>query len=129
MRVRSSWALHASRAVLAVLALHANQVTPVDRLVDAVWDDDPPATARAQIRICVSDVRRTFREAGIAAGVETRPSGYLLAIEERALDVAEFNRLVALAKDQAGSDDPACACVPAGGGGPVARPGTERRPG
>ncbi len=100
-----------SRAVLAALALQANLVTPVERLIDAVWDEDPPATARAQIRICVSDLRRSFRDAGIGASIETRPSGYLLEIRGRALDVAEFERLVAVAKRQARSDDHAAAAA------------------
>ena len=89
-----------SRAVLAVLALQPNRVTPVEQLIDAVWDVDPPATARAQIRICVSDLRRAFRTAGLRAEITTRPSGYRLEIDEFALDVAEFERLVASAQER-----------------------------
>ena len=94
-----------SRAVLAALALQANRVTTVDQLVDAVWDSAPPATARAQIRICISDLRRAFRDARIAAAIETRPSGYLLEIGPSELDTTEFDRLVAVARDQAASAD------------------------
>src|SRR3954471_8034294 len=46
------------RVVLAMLALNANRVTTVDQLIDAVWDDAPPASARSQIQICVSALRK-----------------------------------------------------------------------
>ena len=32
------------RAVLAMLLLHPNRVVSVDRLVDAVWGETPPAS-------------------------------------------------------------------------------------
>lgn len=34
------------RIVLAMLLLEAGRVLPIERLISAVWDDDPPATAR-----------------------------------------------------------------------------------
>ena len=34
------------RALLAVLLLQANRVVARDRLIDALWDDEPPETAR-----------------------------------------------------------------------------------
>ena len=38
------------RAVLALLLLEANRVVAVDRLVDGVWGDDPPASAQASLQ-------------------------------------------------------------------------------
>ena len=34
------------RALLAVLLLHANEVVPRDRLIEAVWGERPPETAQ-----------------------------------------------------------------------------------
>ena len=54
------------RIVLAMLLLRAGRLVPVDELVDAVWEDRPPATARAQLQTCVSRLRRRFTELGLA---------------------------------------------------------------
>ncbi|MFD0784822.1 winged helix-turn-helix domain-containing protein, partial [Micromonospora azadirachtae] len=46
------------RTVLAMLLLRANRIVPVEELVDAIWEERPPATARAQVQTCVSRLRR-----------------------------------------------------------------------
>ncbi|HLX46798.1 MAG TPA: BTAD domain-containing putative transcriptional regulator [Streptosporangiaceae bacterium] len=76
------------QALLAVLILEANHVVPVSRLIDAIWDDVPPETARSQVQFCVSTVRRIT-----SAVVVTRPPGYLLDIPDEAVDVAQFEAL------------------------------------
>jgi DNA-binding SARP family transcriptional activator len=86
------------RVVLALLALNANRVVPVDQLIDAVWDSSPPTTARAQIQICVSGLRRVLAGASETAQIRTRPPGYLLDITEDDLDVAQFTNLVTAAR-------------------------------
>jgi DNA-binding SARP family transcriptional activator len=35
-----------ARALLALLLLHANEVVSTDRLVDDLWGEQPPPTAR-----------------------------------------------------------------------------------
>ncbi|MFC4857049.1 AfsR/SARP family transcriptional regulator [Actinophytocola glycyrrhizae] len=91
------------RIVLAMLALNANRVVPVESLIDAVWDDAPPTTARVQIQICVSGLRRVLAAAGGTALIRTRPPGYLLEIPEDDLDVARFNSLVSAARAHVGA--------------------------
>ncbi len=86
------------RVVLAMLALNANRVVPVDTLIDAVWDSSPPNTARAQIQICVSGLRRVLADVGDQVQIRTRAPGYLLEIGADHLDVARFNSLVAAAR-------------------------------
>ncbi|MFJ1703656.1 AfsR/SARP family transcriptional regulator [Kitasatospora sp. NPDC088346] len=44
--------------VLAVLALDAGRVVPFDTLVDALWDDAPPDTARRQVHNAIATLRR-----------------------------------------------------------------------
>lgn len=81
------------QVVLAMLALNAHRVTPNDQLVDAVWGELPPATARSQIQICISALRRVLADAGRADLIVTRPSGYLLATAPGELDLDRFARL------------------------------------
>src|SRR5256885_15485999 len=50
--------------VLAVLLLAANQVVTRRHLIDAVWDDNPPATAARQIRNLVSTLRHRLAGTG-----------------------------------------------------------------
>ncbi|HTI20295.1 MAG TPA: BTAD domain-containing putative transcriptional regulator [Kutzneria sp.] len=86
------------RVVLAMLALNANRVTTVDQLIDAVWDDAPPASARSQIQICVSALRKLMSP---EFTITTRPPGYLLEIDRAELDSELFARKVAAAKQLA----------------------------
>ena len=46
------------RALLAVLLVYANQVVSTDRLVDELWGQAPPPTARNLIQVYVSRLRR-----------------------------------------------------------------------
>lgn len=91
--------------VLSVLALAANRVVPRDRLIDAVWDDSPPSTARSQIHICISALRRSL-PAGDATAITTRPPGYMLTLPDEALDSHTFHQLVADARAAVRRDEP-----------------------
>ncbi|MGY0234313.1 BTAD domain-containing putative transcriptional regulator [Longispora urticae] len=87
--------------ILAMLALEANRVVPVDRLVDAVWDESPPSTARGQVQICVSALRRAL---GVPDAIGTRPPGYLLAVGDRQLDAHVFEERLTAARLLADAD-------------------------
>ncbi len=86
-----------------MLALNANHVVPVEQLIDAVWNTAPPTTARAQIQICVSALRRIFVEAGAPLQIRTRSPGYQLEIPPEHLDTEQFAGLVAAARAHAGA--------------------------
>ncbi|MEQ4302705.1 BTAD domain-containing putative transcriptional regulator [Plantactinospora sp. B6F1] len=87
------------RVVLAVLLLHAPQVVPVDDLVDAVWEADPPVTARGQLQTCVSRLRRLLVAAGVPGEtIVTGPAGYRIVLGPDDLDAYRFERLVAGAR-------------------------------
>src|SRR5215208_6579789 len=66
------------RSLLAVLLLNANTVVSSDRLIDALWGDQPPETAAKAIQVHVSRLRR---ELG-AERIETKAPGYVLRIGE-----------------------------------------------
>ncbi|HEY7604008.1 MAG TPA: BTAD domain-containing putative transcriptional regulator [Gaiellaceae bacterium] len=80
------------RGVLALLLLDANRVVAVDRLADELYDGAPPATAPAQVRDHVSQLRKRLGDD--AGALETRAPGYLVRVEPGQLDALEFERLV-----------------------------------
>ena len=79
------------RAVLAMLALHANTVVRVDDLVEGLWGDDPPATANKLVQHYVSQLRKLLT--GGDAEIVTRGRGYELRVPPDAVDAARFERL------------------------------------
>ncbi|MCW3841977.1 tetratricopeptide repeat protein [Micromonospora yasonensis] len=85
------------RIVVAALLLRRNRVVSVDELIDGLWPESPPATAREQVLTVVSSLRRLFGDAGRPdAGrlVVTRSPGYLLRIEDEQLDLARVEQLL-----------------------------------
>ncbi|MEV4146177.1 BTAD domain-containing putative transcriptional regulator [Amycolatopsis sp. NPDC049691] len=85
---------------LAVLLLSPNSVVPVERMIDALWEDEPPATAVKQVRNCVSALRARLGEAG--ASIVTDGPGYRLETGVDDLDSLRFRRHVAAARTLAG---------------------------
>lgn len=81
------------QAVLAMLLLADGGMVTVDRLVEAVWDGDPPVRAGKAIRNCVSAWRRRLAEAGAPAGlIDTTTAGYRLRLTDYRLDAREFRQ-------------------------------------
>jgi DNA-binding SARP family transcriptional activator len=80
------------QTVMAMFLLQPDTIIPVDRLIDAVWDDRPPATARAQIQICVSALRRLL---GTPERIQTRNPGYLFLLGQDVLDSRTFEEAAA----------------------------------
>jgi DNA-binding SARP family transcriptional activator/tetratricopeptide (TPR) repeat protein len=87
-----------TKVVLSTLAINWNRVTPVEQLVDAVWENNPPETARTQIQVCVSALRKVFAETGAPAAIRTRAPGYVLEADDGFLDFVGFERLVETAR-------------------------------
>ncbi len=77
------------RALLAALLLEANHVVSRDRLVDALWGEEPPDTARNTIQVYVSQLRKLLPDGML----ETAPPGYRLAVDPETVDLFEFDRL------------------------------------
>ena len=86
------------RALLTLLLLEAGRVVSLDRLVDALWEGNPPATAVASLQNFVAQLRKALGPDAI----ETRAPGYLVRLEPEQLDVAKLRRLV----DEARANEP-----------------------
>jgi WD40 repeat protein/DNA-binding SARP family transcriptional activator/tRNA A-37 threonylcarbamoyl transferase component Bud32 len=78
------------RVVLAHLLLRTNALVPADRLIDAVWETDPPAAARNVLQTYVSRLRKVVG----ADRLEQRAGGYVLHAEPQELDAGRFEALV-----------------------------------
>ena len=85
------------RAVLAILAIHANRVVSLDRLADLVWAGEPPRSAVATLQSYVSHLRRAL--SGSPLAIESRRPGYVLLAPADAIDVSRFERLVEQARE------------------------------
>jgi len=87
------------RALLARLLVDANRVVPLDRIIDDLWEGEPPAAATATLQSYVSLLRRVLEPDRAprtpATVLVTRPPGYLLAVDDADLDAACFAAAVA----------------------------------
>jgi DNA-binding SARP family transcriptional activator/tetratricopeptide (TPR) repeat protein len=97
------------RALLAVLLLHANQVVSTDHLIDQLWGEAPPPTARNLIQVYVSRLRHALHRSRDGSEPErvlvTHRPGYLLRVEPGQLDVDRFEELTALARQATADHD------------------------
>ncbi|MFZ4156278.1 AfsR/SARP family transcriptional regulator [Streptomyces pseudogriseolus] len=89
------------RQVLALLALHADRVVQVSSLIEELWDDEPPRSARTTLQTYVLQLRELIGEALAEAGEEgvtakdilvTLPGGYRLNSRGGRIDFREFER-------------------------------------
>ncbi|WP_144300387.1 AfsR/SARP family transcriptional regulator [Stackebrandtia nassauensis] len=77
--------------LLALLLLENDRTVSLGRMVDALWDDDPPATAKRQVQNAMAALRRSLTEAELDP-VARVGEGYRLTTSE--LDHSEFTTLV-----------------------------------
>src|SRR4051812_46368203 len=101
------------RLILVLLALNAQRVVSAERLIDALWGENPPASAGASLRVLISRLRKSLAAAGCAEVIHARPPGYLLAGGEVDVDVDRFQALAArgAAQLEAGSTRAAAATL------------------
>lgn len=87
------------RTLLAALLLERGRVVPSGRLVDLIWGDDPPETARALVQTYVASLRRAFAAAGLPDEViVTRPPGYAVVVPADSVDLEVFQKLLQKAR-------------------------------
>ena len=78
------------RTVLAVLLVNLGQVVSSEALIDHVWGDDPPSTARNLLHGYVSHLRSVLAEPEL----RTRHPGYVLGVPPDRIDARRFERTV-----------------------------------
>src|SRR3954452_20349864 len=80
------------RAVLAVLALHANRPVSAERLAIALWGEDAPPSAVKTVQVYVARLRKALDDPD---RVVTTAGGYCLRVGPGELDAERFERRVA----------------------------------
>ncbi|MFF4193979.1 BTAD domain-containing putative transcriptional regulator [Nonomuraea sp. NPDC001831] len=84
------------RLLLAILLTDPNAPVSVDRLVDELWQGEPPESALSNVRTYVWTLRRmlssTIRK---TAPISTDPLGYMIEVPSDGLDAVVFERLIA----------------------------------
>jgi SARP family transcriptional regulator, regulator of embCAB operon len=90
------------RQVLAMLALDAGHVVSVPLLIEELWGMRPPRSALTTLQTYVMQVRRHIETALAGGGsrdakdvLVTRSGGYLLDVDPAAVDVRNYERLLA----------------------------------
>ncbi|MDG4828970.1 BTAD domain-containing putative transcriptional regulator [Solwaraspora sp. WMMD1047] len=89
------------RALLAALALNVGTPVGVPQLVEAIWDDRPPATATTKLQGHVSALRQGLLRLGGADAahlLQTRPPGYVLCAHRTSTDLIRFDDLLRQAR-------------------------------
>ena len=101
------------RALLALLLLRANEVLSRDRLIDELWGERPPETAKTALQVYVSQLRKALAAAtgNARRRLATRAGGYLLALAPDELDATRFERLLAEAREYLADEAPAQAAA------------------
>lgn len=77
------------RLVLALLIIDLDRVVTTDRLIEGLWGEDPPPTARKAVQVHVSNLRRSL---GDGLPLRTAPGGYLLQSAGLDVDAVAFER-------------------------------------
>src|SRR5215468_3163496 len=80
------------RKLLAVLLVNAGEVVSAERLISALWGEDPPASAPAMLHVRVAELRAAMRGGGMSGSecIVTQHSGYRLEVGVDALDSRRF---------------------------------------
>jgi DNA-binding NarL/FixJ family response regulator/DNA-binding SARP family transcriptional activator len=92
------------RLVLAVLLLHANEFVSRERLIDELWGESPPPTAKKAVNVYVSQLRKVLTRNGCDP-IATVDGGYRFRIESGELDSTSMEHLLATARERAATGE------------------------
>jgi DNA-binding NarL/FixJ family response regulator/DNA-binding SARP family transcriptional activator len=92
------------RLVLAVLLLHANELVSRERLIDELWGESPPPTAKKAVNVYVSQLRKALTRNGDNP-IATDDGGYRIRVGADELDVACLRQLLVSARERAAAGE------------------------
>jgi len=97
------------RALLALLVIHANETLAIERLIDELWGERPPATAAKTVQVHVSRLRKAVERPGAGVHSEmlvTRERGYELRVDPERIDSHRFERLIVTGRRELAASRP-----------------------
>ncbi len=80
------------KLLLSMLLLHANEAVSNETLIDVIWGERPPDTARKALQMHISQVRKLLGQEGGEPVIVTRSPGYELRVDASRLDLARFEQ-------------------------------------
>jgi DNA-binding SARP family transcriptional activator/DNA-binding beta-propeller fold protein YncE len=90
-----------------MLVLHANEAVSANRLIDEVWGEEPPRTARKSLQVHISRLRKELGD-GV---LETRPQGYALRLDREQVDLYRFEDLLDRGRTALQHEEPGAAAA------------------
>jgi SARP family transcriptional regulator, regulator of embCAB operon len=80
------------KAVLAMLIINRNRPVATHALIEAAWEQWPPAAPQASLHSYISNLRKILDNAGVDSSKHLArvPPGYRLMTHENACDIARF---------------------------------------
>ncbi|MFG6299446.1 BTAD domain-containing putative transcriptional regulator (plasmid) [Streptomyces rochei] len=88
------------RTVLAALALRPGETVLADTVIDQIWGENAPRTARATLRSHVMRLRKILPEQRLHTG----SGGYRLAVRPEETDLGRLRDLLRQARERTGED-------------------------
>jgi SARP family transcriptional regulator, regulator of embCAB operon len=101
------------RRVLAMLAVNASTMVGAEQLIDELWPDGPPVSAKTTVQTYVYQLRKLLGDSCESSPgkkiLVTRPAGYVLAVPHNDVDIFRFQHLMECGKNALHGGHPAYA--------------------
>jgi len=88
------------RRLLALLLMRANRPVSVNELIDAIWPENPPRTARKNLQVYVCGLRKLFPDR-----IDYDANGYVFTSDSAEVDLHRFDELIATGRRAARNGD------------------------
>ena len=88
------------RALLVLLLLNVGRVVGTERLIDQLWDGEPPPQGAVTLRSYVSNLRQALGATGaLGSALVTRGPGYLIDLPAETVDAVRLRTLTQAGRD------------------------------